>query len=175
MLFRRLFFLPVFSLALFLTAAGNVRAEQSGFDRQIAERAKQYQETLRQRTAQVAPSLKQKVESQTRQTVNNGLGNLKAGRISLRVALPQWHAAREIARFIAKYVPFSGFPSSFGFGTGTAAPALTVPAGQHHVKNHSANVAGTAVQNAHSARPVSQTGNILAYYVRVVRTVVLRN
>ncbi|MDR0521418.1 MAG: hypothetical protein LBH00_06155 [Planctomycetaceae bacterium] len=174
--YRILLTIWFFAVTALPAAAENVRPEPSGFDRQMAERAAQYQKTLRQRIAQVAPSLQQKTELQIRQTLKKDTALFKAGKLHLSVALPKWKAYQESVRFVAKHSPFSGLPdSAFCFGFGMNAALLTVSAGQYHVKNHAANIAGDVVKNVHSVCPVHFSGGLLSYFVRIVRSVVLRN
>jgi len=83
----------LFISALLFTAVQGACAERNDvdtIDQQIAERTKQYQESLRQRASQLSPSLQAKIESQAEQTVAQGLEKLKNGELDLQIALPGW-------------------------------------------------------------------------------------
>jgi hypothetical protein len=170
----------LFVSALLFTAARGVCAEQNtadNIDRQIAERTKQYQESLRQRAAGLSPSLRAKIESQARRTVAKGLTQWKSGELDIQIALPRLAAAQRVARFIVRHLPFSGSPfGSFAFGIGTYPAALTVTSVQHGVKKVlKAFIIPIADSVVLRSSIVPQNGGgILSYFVRVVGTIILR-
>ena len=171
----------LFASALLLTAARGVCAEQkepnnaNNIDQQIAERAKQYQESLRQRASQLSPSVQAKIESQVRQTVTKGLKKWKNGEINVRIALPGWAETCRTARFIARHRPFSGSPAgSLDFGIGLGGVALTVTSVQQVLKTWAVSIADSAIVRYSSICSFRQNGNVLSYFIRVVCTIVQR-
>ena len=163
----------LFVSALFFTAANGWCAEQT-LDQQIAERTKQYQESLRQRAAQLSPALQAKIESQARQTVAKNREKWKNGKINIRIALPQWAEAQRIAQFVARYLPLSGSPAgSFALGIGTSAAALTVPSAQTVLKSFVTSVIDSiAVRSFVGLTPRNNDG--ISYFIRIVCTIVQR-
>ena len=143
-------------------------------DQQIAERTQQYQESLRQRTAQLSPSFQAKIELQTRKTVAKGLEKWKNGEISIRIALPRLAESQRIAQFVARHLPFSGSPAgSFVFGSRTLAIALTVTTGQHVAKPLAIPVFDLA-PNRSCVVSEQHSGNILSFFIQIVHTIVQR-
>jgi hypothetical protein len=175
MLFVRLSTGLLFISALFFMAACGQCAEQTNtLDQQIAERTKQYQESLRKRAASLSPSLQAKIDSQARQTVSEGMEKWKKGEVSLRIALPHWADARDTARFLARSLPFSGFPgSSFVFGSDAPTAAVVVVSVQHIVKLFTVPITDFAVNLSFVKLP-RESGNVLSYFLLIVRSVVQR-
>ena len=171
----------LFVSALLFTAVQEVCAEQkepntaNNIDKQIAERTKQYQESLRQRASQLSPSFQAKIESQARQTVAKGLKKWNNGELDLRIALPGWAAAQQAARFVARHLPFSGSPAgSWVFGIGLDSAALTVTSVQQVLKTWTVLIADSAIVRDASLGSFRQNGNVLSYFIRVVGTIVQR-
>jgi hypothetical protein len=163
----------LFISALWFTAAQGWCAEQN-LDQQIAERTRQYQESLRQRALQLSPSLQAKIESQAQQTVAKGLEKWKKGEISIHIALPGRAESIRLARFVARHFPFPGSPSgAFGFGIGSFNAALTITTVQYFLKAWTIPVADSIIVHS-SIYPFRQDCNSLSYFVRVVCTIVQR-
>jgi hypothetical protein len=153
----------LFFAALFFTAAKGWCADQS-IDQQIAERTKQYQESLRQRAEQLSPSLRTKIESQAQTTVTKNTAAWKKGEVNLHVALPRLAEARRVAQFLARYSPFSGSPAgSLGFGSGIVPVALTVTTVQHVVKSVSISMVNSAIVHSLLLGLFRQDENVLSY------------
>jgi len=167
----------LFASALLLTAAGGWCAEQNfldNIDQQIAERAKQYRETLRQRAEQLSPSLQAEIESQAQRTIAKGLEQWEKGELDIRIALPERAEIWHIAQLLARYSPFSGVPAgSFEFGAGLFVAALTVTSVQH-VLRPLAISAPDAVAVVPSAGLLRQGGDGVSYFIRIVLTIVQR-
>jgi len=163
----------LFLSALFFTAAEGTCTEQN-IDQQIAERTKQYQESLRQRAAHISPSFQSKIESQVKQTVSKGLAKWHSGEIGIQIALPCRAEAQRIARFIARHLPFSGFPAgSFVFGNGTSGVALTVTSIQSVLKPFAISAINSiAVPSFVGLFQRNNDG--ISYFVRIACTIVQR-
>jgi len=176
-LFARFTIGLLFVSTLLLTAAGGWCAERnvpSDFDQQIAERIKQYQESLRQRAAQLSPSLQSKIESQAQQTVAKGLEKWENGEIDIQIALPDWVEVHRAAQFVAQHLPFPGSPAgSLAFGNSLLNAALTVTTVQYILKAWVIPVADLAVVRS-SVCPSRQGGDVLSYFVGIVCTIVQR-
>jgi len=169
-LFRLLISL-LLTFVLSLTCGQNVAGS---LDQQIAERASQYQESLRLRTAQLSPSLQTKIESQTQKMVTKELEKWKKGEVCIQVALPRRAESRRIAQFLARHLPFSDSPAgSFVFGGGILSTALTVSTGQHVVKPFTIPVFDL-MTNRSFITGGRQSGNILSFFIRIVSTIVQR-
>ena len=170
MLFLRFAIGPSFVFALFFTAANGWCSEQT-LDQQIAERATQYQESLRQRAAQLSPSFQAKIEAQARKTVNKNRELWKNGEISLRIALPHWAVAQQIARFVARHLPCSGFPAGlFEFGVGICNAVLTITPVLQSIAV--SVVDSVVVRSFVELTPRNNEG--ISYFVRIVCTIVQR-
>jgi hypothetical protein len=168
----------LFVSALLFTTAGGWCAEHNGpnnLDRQIAERMKQYQESLRQRAEQLSPSLRDKIESQAQQTVAEGLEKWKNGDVNIHLALPNWVETRCTAQFVARHLPFPGSPAgSLAFGISLFDVALIVTTVQYVLKTLTLPVADSAIVHSSSIRSFRQNGDVLSYFVRIVCTIVQR-
>jgi len=165
------------SALLFTTVQGwcAERNDVDTIDQQIAERMKQYQESLRQRASELSPSLQAKIESQAEQTVAKGLEKLKSGELDLQIALPGWVENQRIARFVARHLPFSGAPAgSFVFGIGMSNAALIVPSVQQVLKTLMVSIADSAIVRLLSVSSSQQNGGGSSYFIRVVCTIVQR-
>jgi len=164
--------------ALLCTAIGGWCAEHNvpgNLDQQIAERTRQYQESLRQRAQQLSPSLQSKIDKQVQQTVAKGLEKWKNREIDVRLALPGWAESCRVARFVARHLPFSGAPSgSFEFGGGLLDAVLTVTTVQYVLKVLTISIADSAIVRTSSVRAPRQNGNALSYFIQVVCTIVQR-
>jgi hypothetical protein len=147
--------------------------------RQVAERARQYQETLRQRAQQLSPSLQARIESQVQQTVAKGLatwnsGGFDGGEWNIQIALPHWAEAWRVARFVARHLPFSGFPAgSFEFGIGAFPVAVVVPLPQF-LKSLSSSAAHCAIIPSLAGNLSRQRCEVISYFVRIASTIVQR-
>jgi hypothetical protein len=179
----------LFASALLFTAAGgrcaerevsnglsvsNDRNASNDLSRQIAERTKQYQESLRQRAAQLSPALQSKIESQAQKTVAQGLEKWTRGKIDLQMAIPGWMATYRTASFVARHLPFSGSPAgSLAFGSSRLSAALIVT-----TMPFSPQVGGMPVANSTIVRSsmgsLRQNGDALSYFVGIVCTIVQR-
>ena len=158
---------------LLLTTTRGWCAEQN-LDCQIAERTQQYQESLRQRAAQLSPSLQSKIEAQAQQTVATGLEKWKNSEIDIQIALPGWAETYRAARFIARYLPFSGSPAgSFAFGNSLLNAAMIVPTVQSVLKSWTIPFADLTIVRP-SLGSFRQNGDLLAYFVGIVHTIVQR-
>jgi hypothetical protein len=163
----------LFLSALCFTTASGRCAEQT-LDQQIAERTKQYQESLRQRAAQLSPTLQVKIEAQAQQTIAKCTEKWKSGKIDIRIALPQWAEAQRIARFVARHTPFSGSPGgSFEFDIGTSAVALTVTSVQSVLKSFAISVIDSVAVRSFVGL-FHRNNDDVSYFIRVVCTIVLR-
>lgn len=163
----------LFLSALLWTAVSGQCAEQS-IEQQISERMRQYQESLRQRAAQLSPSLQSKIESQSQQTVSKGLTAWKKGEVNIHIALPRLAEAQNFVRFIARHLPFSGFPgSSLEFGIGTADAALIVTTVQSILKSVWISSAHFTFLRSFTAYPSQKSGSI-SFFVQVVCTIIQR-
>ena len=172
-LFRLTISLLFVSALLFTAAVG--RCDEKNLDQQIAERTKQYQESLRQRAAELAPLIQAKIESQARRTVAKGLAKWKNGELHVRIALPQWAEAQLVARFVARHLPFSGSPSGLlVFGSGASGAAVTVTTGQHVLKSFSISAVDSAISLSSSVCSSRHNSDVLSYFILVIRTVVQR-
>jgi len=160
----------LFVSALFFIAANGWCAEQN-IDQQIAERTKQYQESLRQRAAQLSPSLQAKIESQAQQTVAKNTEKWKSGKINIRIALPQWAETQRIAQFVARHLPLPGSPAgSFVWRAGICDAVLTVPS---VLKFFAISVVDSiAVRSFVGLTPRNNDG--ISYFIRIVCTIVQR-
>ena len=179
MSFVRLLLGSLFLSALLCIAADGWCAEQNvdqqSIDQQVAERTRQYQESLRQRAAQLSPSLQTKIESQVRQTILKNTTAWKNGEVSLQIALPRLAEVRRIAQFIARHRPGSGSPAgSLEFGIGTVHAALTVTTFQSIVKSLSIPSAHFAISRSLAGCPFRHGGNGISYFVRIIGTIVQR-
>ena len=164
----------LFTAALLFTAGRGECAEQN-IDQQIAERTRQYQESLRQRAAQLSPSLQTKIESQAEQTTAKGLKKLKNGELDIQIALPGWTEARRIAKFVARHAPSSGAPiGTLDLGIGTLHVALTVTSVQYVLKVLTMPIADSAIVRSLFVDSSRQNGGVLSYFIRVVYTIVQR-
>jgi len=166
----------LFLSALLLTAAEGLCAENdNNLDQQIAERTKQYQESLRQRAAQLSPSFQAKIELHVQQTVAKGLEKWKKGEIDIHVALPGWAATYRTVQFVARHLPFSGFPAgSFAVGNSLLNAVLTVTSVQHVLKVVTMPVADSASIRSSFIGTFRQNGNVLSYFIRIVCILVQR-
>jgi len=154
-------------------AAGGWCAEQS-LDQQIAERTKQYHETLRQRAEQLSPSFQAKIESQAQRTVVVGLEKWKKGEIDIHVALPGMLETYRTVQFIVRHFPLPGSPAgSFAFGNSLFNAALTVTSVQYIIKALTIPVTEAAIVRS-SVSTFRQNGNVLSYFVKIVSTIVQR-
>ena len=173
MLFVRFAIGSLFLSALFFTAASGWCAEKT-LDQQIAERTKQYQESLRQRAAQLSPTLQAKIEAQAQQTIAKNTEKWKNGKINIRIALPQWAEARKIAQFVARHLPFSGSPAgSFEWRTGICDAVLTVTSVQSVVKSFAGSMVDSVVAPSFVGLFRRNNGGI-SYFIRIVCTIVQR-
>ena len=149
-------------------------AEQN-FAQQIAERTKQYHESLRQRAAHCSPLLQIKVESQARHAVAKGLKKWDSGELNIRIALPQSAEAQLAARFIARHLPCSDSPfGSLVFGIGTTTAALIVTSVQHVLKSFAIPIVDSTVVPASFVCSSQQGDDGISYFVRIIRTIVQR-
>jgi hypothetical protein len=168
----------LFLSALLLTAAEGLCAEHdvpNNLDQQIAERTKQYQESLRQRAAQFSPSFQAKIESHVQQTVAKGLEKWKKGEIDIHVALPGWAATYRTAQFVARHLPFSGFPAgSFAVGNSLLNAVLTVTTVQYVLKVLTIPVVDSASVHSSFVGTFRQNRNVLSYFIRIVCILVQR-
>ena len=173
MLSIRFAIVSLFVFALFFTSAGGWCAEKT-LDQQIAERTKQYQESLRQRATQLSPLLQTKIESQAQQTVAQNMEKWKNGRISLRIALPRLAESRWIAQFVARHLPLPSFPAgSLEFGLGASAIALTVTSIQIVMKSFAISAADSAVIRSFAGQ-FHRNNDDIPYFIRIVCTIVQR-
>ena len=163
----------LFIAALFFPAVNGNCAEQN-IDQQIAERTRQYQESLRQRARQLSPSFQDKIESQARQTVAKGLKKWNNGELHLRIALPRLAEKRRVAQFVAWYLPNSHSPAgSLVNRAGGCAAALTVTSVQLVLKSSAISTADCPFTRS-VVFPFRQSENVLSYFIRVVCTIVQR-
>jgi len=159
-----------FVSALFFLAASGWGAEQT-LDQQIAERTKQYQESLRQRASQLSLSLQTKIETQAQQTVAKNKEKWKSGEISLRIALPRLAEAQRIAQFVSRHLPLSGSPAgSFEGKSGICDAVLTVSS---VLKTVAVAVVDPTVVRSFVGLTPRNNGNI-SYFIRIVCTIVQR-
>ena len=160
-------------VSTFLLACGQSVAG-GDLDQQIADRTRQYQESLRQRANQLSPSFQAKVESQTQQTVAKGLEKWKKKEIDIQIALPHLSEARRIAQFLARHLPFSSSPAgSFAFGSGNLGTTLTITTGQHVLKPISIPIANL-MANLSFVVGIRQSENIPSFFLQIVCTIVQR-
>ena len=156
-------------LSLFLTA-GQVWADS--LDQQITERARQYQESLRQRAAEISPSFQAKIEAQTEQTVAVGLEKWNNGEIDICVALPHLAEIQRVVLFVTRHFPGSSGDSPVWRDGGCAA-ALVVTSIQLVLKSSASHPANfTSICSAVS--PSRQSGASISYFIRIVSTIVQR-
>ena len=161
--------------ALLLTAVQGRCAEPSNIEQQIAERTKQYQESLRQRASQLSPPLQAKIESQARQTVADGLAKWKSGKINVQLALPGWAETQRLARFAARHLPFSGIPEGvWGFGISGGSAVLTVTSIQQVLKTLTVSIADSAIIRSLCVGSSRKNGAGISYFIRIVCTIVQR-
>jgi hypothetical protein len=160
--------------ALLLTAIQGRCAEPNNIEQQIAERTKQYQESLRQRASQLSPSLQAKIELQARQTVADGLAQWKSGKINVQLALPGRAETQRLAQFAARHLPFSGVPEgAWGFGINGSSAVLTVTSVQQILKTLTVSIADSAViRSLCVGSPRHGIG--ISYFIRIVCTIVQR-
>jgi hypothetical protein len=172
MSFVRIITASLFLSVLCFTAARGWCAEEN-IDQQIAERIRQYQESLRQRAAELSPSLQAKIESQAQKTVAQGTAAWKNGDVNLQIALPRLAEVRRAAQFVSRHLPFSGAPSgSLEFGIGIVDAALTVSTVQYVAKSLSILSAHCIVRSL--VRCSFQQSGGVSYFVRIVCTIVQR-
>jgi hypothetical protein len=154
---------------VWLTAAAGWGAEQS-VDLQIAERTRQYQESLRQRAAQLSPSFQAKIESQAQNTVAKRLKQWKKGEIGIQIALPRYSGIS----FVVRHLPFSGSPiGSVVFGDSVLAVALTVTTVKQ-VLNSSAIHTILYTSIASIVHPFLHSSESISYFTRIIGTIVQR-
>jgi hypothetical protein len=164
----------LFVVSVVFVSAANGKCAEQNIDQQIVERTRQYQESLRQRAAQLSPSFQAKIESQTQQPIAKCMKKWNNGEISVRIALPRLAEARRMAQFVTRHLPGSDAPAgSLGFGTGMSAVVLTITAVQHVVKSFTTPIADVArVRSGVSV--YHQSGNLLSYFIQIACTVVQR-
>ena len=163
--------------ALLFTAGGGWCAEYSAvnnLDHQIAERAKQYRDTLRQRAQQLSPSLQSKIELQAQRTVVTGSEKWKNGEIDVQIALPGWVDAYRAAQFVTRHLPFPGAPTdSFVFGGGQIDAILTVTT-VHILKVLKIPATHSAIVRYSSIGAFWQNRTFLSYFTQIVCSIVQR-
>lgn len=95
------------SAVLFTAPTGRCAAQFDSpeFNASLDARAKQYQESLRQRIQHLSPALQSKIWAQVRETVKMKRELLRRGRLRLECALPCWTFHQRIALFIKRHVP----------------------------------------------------------------------
>ena len=171
-LFVRLAIGLLFVSAWAFTAASGKCAEQN-IDQKIAERTKQYQESLRQRASQVSPAFQSKIEAQAQKTVAQGLKIWKKGELDMRIALPRWADTQRIVQFVSRHFSGSDTPDgAWGFGTSMLAVAVNVTPVQCVVKSFTIPVADFVL--GYAGRLFRLDGNNLSYFIRVVAAIVQR-
>ena len=167
----------LFVSALVFTAAESWCAEKHDIetiDQQIAERTQQYLESLRQRSQQLSPSLQEKIETQTQQTIAQGLKMWKNGELPMRIALPRWTEAKRITQFVARHLPGSHSPAgSLDGRTGNCVAVLTVTTVPHVVKSFTSPVADSLSRHCVIGL-LQHDNNVLSLFIQVVCTIVQR-
>ena len=159
----------LFVSALLFTA---VQGAADDLDQQIAERTRQYQESLRQRAAEISPSFQANIEVQAEQTVADGLEKWNNGEIALCIALPHLAEVQRILLFVTRYFP--GFPSdSPVWRAGGCAVALAVTSLQLVLKS-SAIYAVNFASSHSSVYPFRRGGEGISYFIRIACTIVQR-
>ena len=159
-------------LLLFVLPFTAERGVADDLDQQIAERTRQYQESLRQRAAEISPSFQVRIESQAKQTVAVGLEQWQKGELDIRIALPHWIESQRAARFVAQHLP--GLPTgSLIWGTSGYAAAFTVTSVQLVLKSPAIHTANAATMRS-AVCPFQQSGEGISYFIRVARTIVQR-
>ena len=162
----------LFISALLLTSGQGIASE---LDQQIAERARQYQESLRQRAAKLSPSFQSKIESQSLQTVACNMEKWNNGKVNIRIALPRWAEYQRFTLFVARHFPFSGGPDgSHVWEAINRIAALTViPVSS--VLKLSAIHAANFVPLRSVVPPSFWRGGVgISHFIRVAETIVLR-
>ena len=155
-------------LALLLTAVNGRCADQLDVEQQIAERAKQYQQSLQQRAAEISPTFQAHIETKAQKTVEIGLEKWNNGEIGIQIALPRLAELQQIAQFLAQHFP-SGLPSgSFEWTASIGGAVLTVSPAPSVLK-----LATVFRANDVSVRPFHRETS-LSYFILIVCTVVLR-
>ena len=148
------------------------RGVADDLDQQIAERTRQYQESLRQRAAEISPSFQAKVESQVQQTIAEGLERWTNDEIDLRIALPCVAEVRRVAPFVARHLP--GLPDGpLTWRAGNCVAALVVTSVQLVLKS-SAIPAANFVPVHSAVSPFRQSSERVSYFIQVVCTLVQR-
>jgi hypothetical protein len=169
MSFARFLVASLLFSALSLTCGQSVAGD---LDQQIAERARLYQESLRQRAAQVSPSFQAKIESQTRNAVAKGLEQWKKGEISIQIVLPHWAESQRIAQFVARHLPGSP-PGSPEWNASNGTADLTVSSVKLVMKSLTISaVHFTSIRSV--VYPFRQSSESISYFVRIVSTIVQR-
>ena len=159
----------LFAFALLLTTE---QGTADSLDQQIAERTRQYQESLRQRAAEISPSFQAKIEAQAEQTVTQGLEKWHNGEIDICIALPQLAELQRVILFADRQTPGSPSDSLYWRANGCAA-ALVVTSIQLVIKASASHPANFA--SSHSAAyPFRRGGEGISYFIRVICTIVLR-
>ena len=165
----------LFVSALLLTAAMGWCADQNdttNLDLQIAERTKQYQESLRQRASQVSPSFQATIESQVRRTVAKGLAKWQNGEIDLCIALPNLAERQRVALFAIRHIP--GVPTgSLTWKSSDYVATVTVTSVRLVLKSPVISTANFAFIRSFFCS-FWQSGECVSYFVRVVWTIVKR-
>ena len=159
----------LFVFALLFTAE---RGAADDFDQQIAERTKQYQESLRQRAAEISPSFQAKIEAQAKQTVAVGLEKWNNGEIDICIALTQLAELQRVILFVAQQTPSSPSNSLYWRANGCAA-ALVVTSIQLVLKSSAIYTTNSAPIDSAIA-PHQQNSESISYFIRIVCSIVLR-
>jgi len=148
------------------------RGTADSLDQQIAERTRQYQESLRQRAAEISPSFQAKIEAQAEQTVTQGLEKWHNGEIPLCIALPQLAELQRVILFADRQTPDSPGDPLYWRAGGCAA-ALVVTSIQLVLKSSAIYTTNSAPIDSAIA-PLQQRSESISYFIRIVCTIVLR-
>ena len=172
---RHFVFGLLFFSALFFTAADGRCAGQNvvkNLDQQIAERTRQYQESLRQRAAEISPSFQTKIEAQTEQTVADSLEKWNNGEVDIQIALPHLAELQRVLLFVHRNLP--GLPGdSLVWRASGCAAALVVTSVQFVLKSSAIPAANFAPLRS-VVSPFRQGGGSISYFIRIVCTIVQR-
>jgi len=159
------------SVLLFAAVQGIAAgSDQHCLDRQIAERTKQYQESLRQRASEVSPSFQAKIEAQAERTVAGGLEKWNNGEIGICIALPHLAELQRVVLFVTRHLPGLPGDSLLWKASGCAA-ALTVTSIQLAAKSPAIYTATFAPFRS-VVSPFRQSSEGISYFILIVCTIV---